>query len=222
MKPFRFAAAVAVLLFTAVPTFAAERFFDIKAYASWVDFNSSGTFNATPAGDRPVDINFDGKQGWGAAANIFFGRNISLEVAGTSVKPEASFGPAVGTNFQGGDVKMLTLTGVLQWHLAPGGTIDPYIGAGAAYVLFDDLKDARNINDVHFSEINFKDDVGLALNAGLDIGLGQHFGIFVDGKYVPVRSSATAVFAGSAGSGSTRTDIKANPVIVSAGVDFRF
>ena len=222
MKSFRFAIAAAVLFLAAVPTFAAERFFDIKAYASWVDFNSSGTFNATPAGDRPVNINFDPKQGWGAAANIFLGSHLSLEVAGTEVRPEASFGPAAGTNFQGGDVKMLTLTGIVQFHFAPTGKIDPYIGAGAAYVLFDDLKDARNISDVHFSEINFKDDAGLALNAGLDIGLTPHFGLVIDGKYVPIRSSATANFAGSAGSGSTRTDIKSNPVILSGGVRISF
>jgi outer membrane protein W len=222
MKSSRLAVAVAVLVLTAVPTFAAERFFDIKAYASWVDFNSSGTFNATPAGDRPVDINFDPKQGWGAAANIFLGRNFSLEVAGTEVRPEASFGPAAGTNFQGGDLKMLTLTGIVQFHFAPRSMFDPYIGAGAAYVLFDDLKDARDINDIHFSQIDFKDDAGLALNAGLDIGLTPHFGIVIDGKYVPIRSSATANFAGSAGSGSTRTDIKSNPVILSGGVSFRF
>jgi outer membrane protein W len=221
MKPFRFAAA-AVLLLSAVPTFAADRFFDIKGYASWVDFNSTGTFNATPAANRPVDINFDGKRGYGAAADIFLGSHFSLEVAGTEVKPEATFGPAAGTNFQGGDVKMLTLTGILQFHFAPGATIDPYIGAGAAYVLFDDLKDPRNISDVHFSQIDFKDDAGLALNAGVDLGLSRHLGLFVDGKYVPVRSSATALFAGSAGSGSTFTDIKANPVIVSAGVSLRF
>lgn len=222
MKPFRFAAAAAVLLLTALPTFAADRFFDIKAYASWVDFNSNGTFNANPRGTSGVDVNFDAKRGYGAAANIFFGNHLSLEVAGTQVEPETTFGPAPGTSFQGGDVKMLTLTGVLQFHFAPGATIDPYIGAGAAYVLFDDLRDPRDISDVHFSQIDFKDDAGLALNAGLDIGLSRHLGIFVDGKYVPVRSSATANFAGSAGSGSTFTDIKENPVIVSAGVSLRF
>lgn len=222
MKPFRLVLAAAVVLLAAVPTFAAERFFDIKAYASWVDFNSSGTFNSTPNGDRPVDINFDPKQGWGASANIFLGHTISLDLAGTEVKPEASISNVPGTNFQGGDVKMLTLTGILQWHFIPGGRVDPYIGAGAAYVLFDDLKDARNINDVHFSKIDFKDDAGLALNAGVDIGLTPHFGLVLDGKYVPIRSSATAVFAGSAGSGSTRTDIKSNPVILSGGVSFRF
>jgi outer membrane protein W len=222
MKSFRFAVAAAVLVLSAVPTFAAERFFDIKGYASWVDFNSSGTFGANPSLDRGVDVNFDAKRGYGAAANIFFGSNFSLEVAGTAVKPEVSFGPAPGTSFQGGDVRMLTLTGVLQYHFAPRAMFDPYIGAGAAYVLFDNLKDPRNISDVHFSQINFKDDAGLALNAGIDIGLTPHFGVFVDGKYVPVRSSATANFAGSAGSGSTFTDIRENPVIVSGGVRVSF
>ena len=51
---------------------------------------------------------------------------------------------------------MTPLTGVLQWHFAPAGFIDPYIGAGAAYVLFDNVNGYGNLG---VDKINFKDDV---------------------------------------------------------------
>ena len=92
--------------------------------------------------------------------------------------------------------------------------IDPYIGAGAAYVLFDNVNGRGNLN---VNKINFKDDAGLALNGGIA------FRITPDcpdrrRKYVPLESSATAVYT----TGTTTTHVKINPVIFSGGLTFRF
>jgi outer membrane protein len=114
---------------------------------------------------------------------------------------------------------MIPITGVVQWHFIPKGRIDPYIGAGAAYVLFDKLDSANDFGNLNVSSIDFKDDAGLALNAGLGIGLTDHFGITIDGKYVPLKSNARATFVNGSG-GETKVDI--NPAIFSAGLTFRF
>jgi outer membrane protein W len=208
-------ASVVASLF-ALPAVAADRHFEITAYAVQVDTNSNGTFNSSTP-NQNFDISFDGKLGYGVAANVFFSNAMSIEFAASEVRPEAQF---TGFSNAGGTrLKMIPLTAVLQWHLAPRGAVDPYIGAGAAYILFDDLSDSSDLNHLNVNRISLKDDVGLALNAGVGFALSPNFAITVDGKYVPLKSSATAVFASGPNSNSR---VKINPVLVSAGLTFRF
>ncbi|MEA2569807.1 MAG: outer membrane protein [Acidobacteriota bacterium] len=216
MKPLRLALVLAFIL--AVPAFAADRTFDLTGFAVYVDPNSSGTFNSSTP-NQAFDISFDGKLGYGLGANIFFGDRISAEFTVASVKTQATFtGRGRVVSAGNPDLEMIPITGVLQWHFAPNGFIDPYIGAGVCYILFDNLDNASDLGNLGVSKIDFKDDAGFALNAGLGIRLTPRFAITVDGKYVPLKSSATAAFA----SGSTRTDVKINPVMVSAGLTIRF
>jgi len=215
VKAFRFLL-LSLAIVAAVPLFAANRAFDLDLNAVWVDPNSNGTFSRT--GANPVNVDFKGDLGYGAAANIFFGSNLSLEFAAARVRPKANL-TAAGFNSGNGRLDMVPLTAVLQWHFAPNGFIDPYVGGGAAYILFNDIKGANGPNDIGVNHIDFKDDAGFAANAGLSIKVGSNFAINGDVKYVPIKSSATAVFV-TGPSSSAR--VKINPVIASAGVGFRF
>lgn len=211
----RFLLAV-LLALLALPVFAADRFFDLDLNAVWVDPNSDGTFTRT--GTNDIHTDFKGDLGYGAAANIFFGNSVSVEFAAARVKPKANLTQA-GFNDFNGRMSLIPLTAVLQWHFAPNGFIDPYIGGGAAYILFDDVKGANGPNDIALNHINFKDDVGFAADAGLSIKIGSNMDIHGDVKYVPLKTNATAVFPTGP---DTETRIKINPVIATAGVGFRF
>jgi len=208
---------LAVLLLSAAPLSAQSRSFDLTGYASWVDTSSEGTFDDTTS--NPVDINFDGTLGYGVAANIFFGDHISTEFAIVRVNSDVSFRRrVVGSTNGNSEAEMMPITGVLQFHLAPNGRFDPYIGAGAAYVLIDDVDTPSELNNLDFEKLDFKDDVGLALNAGLGIRLTNNLGLTLDAKYVPLESSARA--ARTTGEETIKFDI--NPVILSAGLSLRF
>jgi outer membrane protein W len=201
----------------ALPAFAADRSFELTGWAARVDTNSDGTFNS-PAPNQPFNINFDGKTGYGAGVNIFFGNRISLAVDAVEVRRKSTLKPIpliTTASFSAGSSRMTTLSSVLQFHFIPSGTIDPYIGAGAAYVLFDNVNGRGNLN---VSSIDFKDDVGLALNGGIAFRITPHIALTADGKYVPLKSSAKAVYA----SGSTTAKVKVNPVIFSGGLTLRF
>ena len=215
-KSIRFTLVTLVAFLFTFPAFAADRHFELTAYAVQVDTNSSGTFNSSTP-NQQFDISFDGKLGYGVAANVFWSDSLSTEFSASEVRPEAQFSGFANTG--GTRLKMIPLTAVLQWHLAPHGMFDPYVGAGAAYVLFDDLSDSSDLNHLDVRRISLKDDVGLALNAGIGIGLTPNFAITVDGKYVPLKSSATAVFGTGPNAGAR---VKINPVLVSAGLTFRF
>jgi outer membrane protein len=204
-----------LLLMAAVPMSAQHRAFDLTGYAAWVDTSSEGTFADTTA--NPVDINFDGTLGYGIAANVFFGERISTEFAIVRVNSDIGFRQRAVANGNT-QAEMMPITGVLQFHFAPNGRFDPYIGAGAAYVLIDDVDTPDELNNIDFERIDFKDDVGLALNAGLGIKLSNNLAITLDGKYVPLESSARAVR--TTGNEDVKFDI--NPVILSAGLSLRF
>lgn len=215
MKPQRLLFALLAVL-VSLPTLAANRFFDLDVNAVWVDPNSSGTFSRT--GSRDINVDFKGDLGYGAAANVFFGNNLSLELAASKVQPKTNI-TATGSPATNEQLSMIPITAVLQWHFAPNGFIDPYVGGGAAYVLFDDISGANGPGDTGLNRIRFKDDAGFAADAGLSIKLGSNFDIHGDVKYVPLKASATAVFVTGPNSESR---IKINPVIATAGVGFRF
>jgi outer membrane protein len=208
--------ALVLLLLAATPLFAAHRFFDLDVNAVWVDPNSNGTFNHPSGNDLGID--FKGDLGYGIGANVFFGDAVSLEFTGSRVRPKANLTSA-GFSSNNNRVNMVPLTAVLQWHFAPNSFIDPYIGGGAAYVLFNDIDGARGPVHIGVNRIKFKDDAGFAANAGLSIKLGSNMDIHGDVKYVPLKSSATAVFVTGPNS---ETRVKINPVIATAGVGFRF
>jgi outer membrane protein len=204
-----------LLLAAAVPMSAQGRSFDLTGYAAWVDTSSEGTFDDTTA--NPVDVNFDGTLGYGIGANIFFGDHISTEFAIVRVNSDVNFRQRAVANGNT-QAEMMPITAVLQFHLAPNARFDPYIGAGAAYVLIDDVDTPDELNNLDFERLDFKDDVGLALNAGLGIRLTNNLGLTLDAKYVPLESSATAVRT----TGNTDVKFDINPVILSAGLSLRF
>lgn len=207
---------LALLLIAAVPMSAQSRGFDLTGYVSWVDTSSEGTFDDTTA--NPVDVNFDGTLGYGLAANVFFGDRISTEFAIVRVESDVSVRQRAVNNVGDTQAELMPITAVLQFHLAPNGRFDPYIGAGAAYVLIDDVDAPDELNNLDFEAIDFDDDVGLALNAGLGIKITDNLGLTFDAKYVPLESSARAVRTGD------NVDVKfdMNPVILSGGLSLRF
>ena len=208
--------AIVLTCIAAVPLFAADRTFDLTGWAAWVDPNSSGTFNS-PAPNQPFNIDFNGKLGYGIGANIFFGSNVSAAFDIVQVRPNTNvrLRPVVGGRTTTRGTRMTPLTAVLQWHFAPSGFVDPYVGGGAAYVLFDDTSVFGTPN---LTRINYKDDVGFAVNGGVSLRLSRMLALTADGKYVPLKSSAKAVFT----NGTTTTKVKINPVIFSGGLSLRF
>lgn len=206
-------ALTALFLFAATSTYAAV---DLTGWATWIDPQSTNTFNSSNP-NQPFGISFTGKLGWGAGVNIGLG-GLSVAVDAVEASPTASYG-FPGATLNDANLKMIPITGVLQWHILGRGFVDPYIGAGAAYVIFQDIHNTNDFGHVGVSHIDFKNDAGLALNGGVAINFSKHVGITGDVKYVPVSASATAVFVTGANQSQT---IKINPVIASVGLTFHF
>jgi len=110
---------------------------------------------------------------------------------------ETTYGPA-------------TLTG--QYRPLRQGTFQPYVGAGAAYMIVFSTKDGA------FQDVEIDNDLAPALEAGADFMLTDRFGVFVDAKKAFLRTEARGTFGGNPVVGQVRLD----PWALSAGATFRF
>lgn len=111
-----------------------------------------------------------------------------------------------------GSVDVIPLTAILQYRPDLAGDWDPYLGAGVAHVLFDDLSLEGSDQSVRFDS-----DTGLALAAGLDVALSDRWFLNFDLKYVPFETGS----AGESRFGTTG-DVRLEPLLASAGVRYRF
>lgn len=218
MKRTFFILALAIL---AMPLAAQDHTFSISGFVTSLDPQGDGVFDGIDENSDldDLDANFDSSEGFGAALGFHLSDNISLELAASVVEPEfilTTGGPVPVTART--ELEMIPVTFTLQWHLNPDGMLDPYIGAGAAYILFDDA-DNFDSNDTNLESVDIEDDVGLVVNLGLNVNFSEMIGLYLDAKYVPVEAAADAVFL--AGDG-TSTDIEINPIMFSAGLRLMF
>jgi outer membrane protein W len=208
----RYAVALLFALSLSTPLFA-QRSFDLGVNYVWMDPTGAGQFEDIDETEFDFD---DAATGWGASANVFFGDRLSAEFAIANVSAEAT-GRRRSVGGFTGDVDMMPVTAVLQFHFAPNAFIDPYVGGGAAYVLFDDFE-TQGVSNL--DRIDIEDDVGFAINAGVGFRLGGRFRAVVDAKYIPLEANATAVNVAPGNGVEGRFDV--SPIIISAGVALSF
>lgn len=107
-------------------------------------------------------------------------------------------------------VSLLPPTLTVLYHFDPNGPIRPYLGAGLNYTIFYDADSA-------LPQIKFKDNVGYALQGGVDlpVGNGPYFLNF-DVKKLFLNTSV------SASGGAVRAHASLDPWLIGAGVGIRF
>jgi len=141
----------------------------------------------------------------------FFTKNIAAELFCCFARFEAEGkGSLRGTDL--GSFWTFPPIVTLQYHFDPVGGFKPYLGAGVQYIhYFDGGK-----SDLDGAKIKLDDSWGFALQAGVDVELGQGWYFNADIKKVWLDTDVS--WKG--------TDVKANvtvdPLIVSVGLGYRF
>ena len=100
----------------------------------------------------------------------------------------------------------------LQYHPVRTGPVQPYVGAGAAYMIIFSTKDAA------FQNVRIANDLAPALEGGTDIMVSRRIGVFVDAKKAFLRTTARGTFGGAPVVGKVRLD----PWAFTAGVTVQF
>ncbi len=118
----------------------------------------------------------------GLEAGYFITPNIAVALS-AGVPPIAhlkttglSLTPFLGTNLLG-SVRYGPAMLLAQYHFTNFGAFQPYVGAGAAYVI-----NFGNINDGILTNLGIDQNFGFVMQAGADYMLTQNWGVYVDIK----------------------------------------
>lgn len=224
MKPrFTFAkrmliwAPIAVVMFAATPVFAAEGY--IRAGAAGIFYNPSTTVHAgggtVPGAESSIDANFTLAldlgifpfAGHGLLDGLAFSLGLGLPLKAT-VKGAGSFDGA------GTLAKTTYGPAVLaaHYHLRSLPYVKPYLGAGITYAIIFDTEDGA------MTDASVDPAFGAVFVGGVDVPLGDRWGLFADAKLVRLSVTANGNFAGM----PATTDLTLNPLVITLGASARF
>lgn len=193
---------LAVLL---LPLTATAQLNDLGVFISTSQFDDSELTD----GLDTFEVDFEEDMGYGVLYNRFWTTGFSTEFAYQRLGADLSVSLDEIRDDAGElDLDMLTATG--QLHFSRSAMFSPYIGGGVAYI----SGEAGFIDGDELETVDLESDLDWLVNAGLNIGLGQRFGIFVDGKYVMYEARGEDEEEGDG--------LEINPLILSAGVKIRF
>ena len=156
-------------------------------------------------------------------------KNIAAELilaVGTRHSVNVSSAGAVAANL--GSVNLLPPTLTAQWHFMPDTMIDPYVGAGGAFVLGMDRTLTANVSSgaallpIHIDRSAF----GAVLQAGFDVNLQDKWLINFDAKKIwvntTVKLDGTAVGALGLAGFQKIDKLDLNPLVLSIGIGKKF
>lgn len=117
------------------------------------------------------------------------------------------------------DAKVIPATVTLKYHF-PLGAAKPHVGAGPTYFLWVDSKPGAATIPLGVTKQTLSDELGLALQAGVDIPLNDRgLGVSLDAKRYFVSTTARW-YAGQ--TLAIETEHKLDPWVLSAGLAWRF
>ena len=187
----------------AAPTLAQESPWLVRVRAVHIDpADKSDPIGGTGAADRlhvsdkwipEVDISYFFTPNWAAELILTYPQKHDVTLDGARI----------------GTFKHLPPTLTAQYHFLPGATIDPYVGAGVNYTLLS------KVNLLNGGARLEHDSVGLALQAGADFRIDDHWSVNLDVKKLQIRSD---VMIG----GARASRVKVDPLLVGLGVGYRF
>ena len=156
--------------------------------------------------------------------SYYLTKNIAAElILAVGTRHSVSVSPGTGAVAADlGKVNLLPPTLTAQWHFNPDQTIDPYVGAGAAFVLGLDRKLTADATAADLSTYPIRIDrsaFGGVLQAGFDVNLQDKWLINFDVKKIWVNTDVKL----DLGSGYTKIDnLDLNPLVVSIGIGKKF
>lgn len=143
--------------------------------------------------------------------SYFFTDNIAAElILGTTFAKIHGEGSLAGLDV--GKTWLLPPTLTLQYHFTDFGAFKPYVGAGVNYTIFYN-QSAKDADD-----LDVKNRFGLAVQAGFDYMLDEHWGVNVDVKKIFLQPK----FDVSVGGADLNGKAKLDPWLIGAGVTYRF
>jgi outer membrane protein len=145
--------------------------------------------------------------------SYFFTDNIAMELIAATTKHDlyAQNSP-LGSSYHVGSTWVLPPTLLLQYHFMPHQRFSPYIGAGVNVTFFYATQAANNA----VTSLAMRNNVGAAVQAGFDYNFSGHWFANVDVKQIFLNTQA------SVNSGQIIAKTALNPLVIGAGIGYRF
>lgn len=176
--------------------------------------------STTLQGDNAIDdvnsieINFDENVGYGVTADIGWTERWSTEIGVYGFDADGSLDLGfLDESIDLGSLDVQPITATLRYHFG-GDRVDFYLGGGAAYALFQDLKsDDLRAGGTELIEID--DELTWLANIGLSIQITEGFAIGIDGKWIPLEADTLS-------NNGEELTLELDPVMISGGILLRF
>ena len=187
--------------------------------------STKGKFKGLPAATQKSPINVPGlvSNGYGieASATVFFADHIAgeLGVGVQDYKTSASAVNAISNNYSSKptqnkkrNIYAVPMSLILQYHIAPYGAIRPYVGAGYQYTWM--LSKAQ--------QFTIDSGMGYALQAGVDFAMTDDTVLSFDVKRYQLTSKVKFKKSFLNTPNDMTTKVRINPIIISAGIGWKF
>lgn len=146
----------------------------------------------------------------------FFNKNIAAElILATTKHNVVAKGTTLDVNGKTrlGSVNLLPPTLLAQYHFQYNNQVDPYVGVGVNYTKFYNQNEQKGLTD-----ISYKNSIGPAFQAGVDVKIQDNWYFNIDVKKAYVKSDVEV----TAGTTVVKTTVKLDPVIYGVGIGYRF
>lgn len=198
-----------IALVSAAPLLAQEKPTEFSLWASWVDLQGSNALN------DGFTTEFESGEGGGVTINQYLTPRVSLEAGAWLLKADATLAFQDVEPLSLGTVDLTPITLGVQFHFMGQGRVDPYVAAGAAYVLAEELK-SDDLEAVGLGTIDIDDGVTYYANAGIGFMVTPMFGLALDARYIPFKPTTTSSTTGG------EEDLELSPLVLSGGLRLRF
>lgn len=140
----------------------------------------------------------------------FFNKNFAAELILGTTKHDVKVG---NDEVSLGSVRLLPPTVTLQYHFYPTKTLKPYLGAGLNYTIFYDVENGDTLG------MDYKNNVGFALQGGVDYFVNDKFFLNVDIKKLYLKTDVDVDLGLPA---TVPAEVKINPLLIGFGVGMKF
>lgn len=140
----------------------------------------------------------------------FLTNNIAAELIAATAQHEIHAG-----TLNVGNTWILPPTVTLQYHFTPDSQFSPYIGAGINYSMFYGEDEGTG-----FTDLDVDGGFGFAVQAGFDYWINENWGLNLDAKYIDLDVDVDTNLGGT--TPLSADDVELNPLIIGAGVSYKF
>lgn len=203
---------------TAAPDVAPEAQADVAAaFSPWqVRLRAIGvlpTDSGEVDGIRGSDLSYTDSVIPELDISYYFTKNISAELILGTTQSSIHGDGSIGGLGKLGKTWILPPTLTAQYHFTNFGAFQPYVGAGVNYTIFYN-QDATGAA----TDLKVKNAFGVALQAGFDYMIDDHWGVNADVKKIFLRPDFEATVGGADVKGTAKLD----PWLIGGGLTYRF